>query len=137
MIEWTKDRHEAARARCGAATEGPWTRQPDRTDTATIVIDNSGHLLWDAVGLRNDADGDFISHAREDVPALLDEVERLQKKIAASRIPPPLTIKRMSEEAARYLYKLKPDQKVTIEQFLQGATVVARVIAIWAKEAGK
>lgn len=84
MSTWTDERHEAARARCEAATDGPWDDQPDRTGTATIVLDHEGDALWDAVGTLRDEDGEFIAHARTDLPALLDEVERLRALVTVT-----------------------------------------------------
>lgn len=56
---------DAIRARAEAATPGPWA-------------DHDGPLLEDVVAyIYSDADEAFIAHAREDVPALLAEVERL------------------------------------------------------------
>lgn len=78
MSTWTDERHEAARARCEAATDGPWDDQPCWTGTARVVLNGDGDMLWDAVGLMNDADGAFIAHARIDLPAALDEIEHLR-----------------------------------------------------------
>jgi hypothetical protein len=82
MSTWTDERHEAARARCEAATDGPWDDQPGWTGAARVVLNGDGDMLWDAVGLMNDADGAFIAHARTDIPALLDEIERLRAESA-------------------------------------------------------
>lgn len=76
MSTWTNERHEAARARCEAATEGPWDDQPDWTGTARIVLNADDEILWD--GLVGDPDGPFIAHARTDLPDALDEIERLR-----------------------------------------------------------
>lgn len=82
MSNWTDKRHEAARARCEAATEGPWKAQPDRTGTAIIVLDQEGDALWDAVGMLLDEDGEFSAHARTDLEEALDEIERLRAESA-------------------------------------------------------
>jgi len=59
---------KAIRARCESATEAPW---------------------WEIEGLIHemfcDNDADFISHARQDILALLDEVERLEKEVCPLR----------------------------------------------------
>jgi hypothetical protein len=52
-VTWTDERHAAARARCEAATEGPWRRQMPA----------------------------FIASARSDLPAALDEIERLRARV--------------------------------------------------------
>lgn len=74
---------EAIKARCEAATPGPWVNTGGRfpkinggpiggCDVATLFFADG-------------ADAAFIAHAREDVPALVAEVERLQKAVAAER----------------------------------------------------
>jgi len=73
----------AIRARCEAATPGPW--QNDRWEIQTSgcqwVAESCSLDLGDA---QSSANGAFIGHARTDVPALLDalvwangEVDRL------------------------------------------------------------
>jgi hypothetical protein len=74
----------AIRAREQAATEGPWTHQPYGEQNQNG--DYCGGDIYDAHGEYvvseiSDSDGDFIAHARTDIPALLDEVERLRKVI--------------------------------------------------------
>lgn len=88
----------AIRARAEAATPGPWYALPDpapsRVDhgyrlVATTTRNAAANVygLRDAMGypgltkLNSDADADFIAHAREDVPALLAEVERLSRNL--------------------------------------------------------
>lgn len=63
---------EAIRRRLEAATPGPWEYQglgEITSATGFITTDAEAH------------DGPFIAHAREDVPALLAEVERLRDGI--------------------------------------------------------
>lgn len=71
------------RERANAATEGPW-----RADTATsgpddwpIMAASTGYLsICPDCGTRGGMDrpdAEFVAHAREDVPALLAEVDRL------------------------------------------------------------
>lgn len=88
----------AIRARAEAATPGPWYALPDpapsRVDhgyrlvaTTTRAAADNVYGLRDAMGypgltkLDSDSDADFIAHAREDVPALLAEVERLSRNL--------------------------------------------------------
>jgi hypothetical protein len=67
---------EAIRRRADAATPGPWQR--------------SLNILWGKIldiepeiaFCTTVNDTEFIAHAREDVPALLDEVERLTGQLA-------------------------------------------------------
>ena len=81
---------EAIKARAAAATEGPW-----EWDDPTIGQHWSCPKPWTEVvnadvacmsycyggsvrPIESDADGQFIAHAREDIPALVAEVERLR-----------------------------------------------------------
>ncbi|MEU4051336.1 hypothetical protein AB0F09_19315 [Streptomyces olivaceus] len=68
-------------ARVNAATAGPWSVSPEYSD----VLGPDGEQLAD---FWYDADGEFMAHAREDVPALLAELaavraERDRAKAAA------------------------------------------------------
>lgn len=77
---------EAIKARCEAATEGPWF-----VDRVGEINDPSWHIA-DAIrwqgwtnALRFDEDretAEFVAHARADVPALVAEVERLRAELA-------------------------------------------------------
>lgn len=103
MSELTDAEIKAIRERCDAATPGPWTADDRRkaplknirvkTHSTSICemfhvhqrdelwgkVDHSAADSLDAVGLAN---ADFIAHAREDVPALLDALEAANKRIA-------------------------------------------------------
>jgi len=68
---------EAIKARCEAATPGPWEIK-DRGHFAYM----SGPRHVGVGGRWLPADAAFISHAREDVPALIAEVERLRAEVA-------------------------------------------------------
>lgn len=82
------DRLQQIEARCDAATPGPWVlfHRAGITEVQTIGdcpiagwqgFDN-GHR---AVGKHKD-NGEFIAHAREDIPALLEEIARLRAELA-------------------------------------------------------
>lgn len=103
----TNDELEAVRARAAKATPGPWEADhgcakgygPDAWATVVapegkVLFDtiNGGHVLLtdpDYEGEWRDETGDlnatFIAHARTDIPALLDEVERLQHDVDRAR----------------------------------------------------
>lgn len=71
---------EEIRKRAEAATAGPWGVEESRYSGSY----NVGIVDWSSdfsacLCPKNDAE--FIAHAREDVPALLAEVERLQKEL--------------------------------------------------------
>jgi len=73
---------EAIRQRCNATTSGPWESFVEGRDHlgGNSFIRTGGYddqspdieLLGASI-----ADQDFIAHARQDIPRLLDEIERL------------------------------------------------------------
>jgi hypothetical protein len=80
----TKEKLEAIRKRAEEATEAPWfyavnideqTGEPDATPH--IVSDNNVVIAINTC----EEDTIFIANARQDIPMLLDEVERLQKAL--------------------------------------------------------
>ena len=82
----TSDKLEEIRARCNAARAGPWTaiiegRDQDGGSSFIMIGEGEGrdedlHLSgYDKVVPT--ADYDFIASAREDIPFLLAEIERL------------------------------------------------------------
>jgi hypothetical protein len=84
----TSEELEAIRARCDAATSGPWksfVEGRDHTSGDSFIMTPTGgtrgnggiELLGATV-----ADQDFIANARQDIPRLLDEIERLRKSAA-------------------------------------------------------
>ena len=71
---------DAIRARADAATPGPWgfciPHNRDWPNPDPIFGATPGdEVAW----TRRNADWNFIAHAREDIPALLDEVDRLRR----------------------------------------------------------
>jgi hypothetical protein len=85
------------KSRTEKATPGPWKWNTDRYHGGYIGITgkNNAEVLFpnhcneDDEGaawfedLPNESDADFISHAREDIPALIAEIERFREEIAA------------------------------------------------------
>jgi hypothetical protein len=65
---------DAIKKRVGAASEGPWWHGDD----GLVWAPRAGDPVSGSTEI---ADAVFIAHAREDVPALLSEVERLNKRI--------------------------------------------------------
>lgn len=76
----TPEMLEAIRKRAEAAQEGPWLSLPEINgeDFAILTGDRDDTV---AFGVYEAANAEFIAHAREDIPALLAEVERLRKII--------------------------------------------------------
>lgn len=76
--ELTTQQLDEIQARHQAATPGPWTVSEDYAD----VLDAEGHHLASFWG---QPVGEFIAHAREDVPALIAEIRRLHEPAEPSR----------------------------------------------------
>lgn len=99
----TEQELQAIEARANAASEGPWEshygecggydsmtdavfvdRDGRETYIATLDLSSYGQLACDppstSARAAAEADAAFIAHAREDVPALIAEVRRLQAR---------------------------------------------------------
>lgn len=74
----TSDEIEAIKARCEQATAGPWTSFIEKRDKISgpdfIQTDGEDIYLTGATL----ADQEFIAHARQDIPRLIAEIERLR-----------------------------------------------------------
>lgn len=70
---------EAIKRRCEAATPGPWevNGSPHDRHMATVGRHYITTPNREGRSSRNEAIAEFIAHAREDLPALLEAVERL------------------------------------------------------------
>jgi len=75
----------AIRERCKATTPGPWDfiEGAPRTGAGAAVRGAGNRTV--AGGAISKTDGTFIAKSYRDVPALLDEVERLQCELAESK----------------------------------------------------
>ena len=80
----SKEYLDEVRKRCNAATSGPWISiiegrdQPLGGDSfIQRGVNGADDDLYLSGGTIEDQD--FVAHARQDVPALLGEIERLQK----------------------------------------------------------
>lgn len=83
----TEKRLTEIQARVEDATEGPWfvdgPAQCGPGDTLTVYpVEDGGTLAYVQPSW---GDAEFISRAREDIPALLAEVERLRAELAKAR----------------------------------------------------
>lgn len=94
MSNWTDEKHKVARSRCAMATEGPWApwRDQDGADhmNGMLMVGNASAVIPDGDTWVDDVDvnpvahvytpedREFIAHARTDLPALLDEIDRLR-----------------------------------------------------------
>ncbi|MDN5640688.1 MAG: hypothetical protein L0I17_07950 [Actinomycetia bacterium] len=84
------ERLEQIQARAAAATPGPWeawdTGDPPAEDEAQawIVTPGSLHLATLYAGDPS-ANATFAAHAREDIPTLLEEIDRLHEEVSGQR----------------------------------------------------
>jgi len=108
----TPEELAAIRARAEAATPGPWRGVPGRY----ILPDDwnhryTAHQVIEGCIYNPNAENDhaFIAHAREDIPALVAEVERLQAELARLR---PVV------EAARVYYQTTEWHDDACERYL-------------------
>ena len=73
------DEIEEIKRRCGQATPGPWKSyvegREEMSGSDFIMTGGEDIYLTGATA----ADQDFIAHARQDIPKLVAEVERLKK----------------------------------------------------------
>ena len=82
----TKEYLEAVRRRCREATEGPWTSFIEGRDQA---LGGASFIMRGKDQDKDDlyldggtvADYDFVANARQDIPLLIDEIERLQAEL--------------------------------------------------------
>lgn len=84
MTRLTTQEIEAIRERAEKATEGPWyyalniNEQTGEPDVLPHVISDTQEVISENM---YDENAEFIAHAREDIPKLLAEVERLETAI--------------------------------------------------------
>lgn len=83
---------EAIKARCAAARPAPWTSHVegrDHTSGSSFIMVGNGAARGDDIELSGatTADQDFIAHARQDLPRLVAEVERLRRRIDLAPAP--------------------------------------------------
>ncbi|MBR0957025.1 hypothetical protein [Bradyrhizobium japonicum] len=74
----TNDEIEAIKARCEQATAGPWKSFIEKRDkiSGPDFIQTEGEDIY-LTGATL-ADQEFIAHARQDIPRLIAEIERLR-----------------------------------------------------------
>ncbi|MDL2257566.1 hypothetical protein LJC42_00205 [Eubacteriales bacterium OttesenSCG-928-K08] len=73
-------RIDEIRARCDAATPGPWV-WPGGGGPAKNIIGNKDNRPVIVLSRCKEADAEFMAHSREDIPYLLGKIEHLQKEI--------------------------------------------------------
>jgi len=79
----TDDELEQIQSRCAAATPGPWisyVEGRDHTSGSSFIMTGERDVRGIDIELSGAtiADQDFIAHARQDIPKLLNEIKRLK-----------------------------------------------------------
>ena len=86
-LDNTTEEIEKIRARCNAARSGPWVsiiEGRDQTSGSSFIMIGEGDNREEDLYLTGDnlsvsvADYDFIANARQDIPFLLAEIDRLK-----------------------------------------------------------
>jgi len=90
----TDEEIAAIRARGAAATPGPWRSYiegRDHTSGSSFIMTGEGDLRGEDIELSGatPADQDFIAHARQDIPRLLAELQRLRNLGQRASSTPP------------------------------------------------
>ena len=77
------DRIAEIRARADAATPGPWeAKRNARRGNTTVILDPDGQFVAHYV---NPTDAEFLAAARQDIPHLLDLIDRVRAAVAEHR----------------------------------------------------
>jgi hypothetical protein len=80
----TNEQLTEIRARCGAATPGPWIAGQDEIFSTSQTSDGIQSVVLSRVSGRetypSESDAEFIAHAPQDVPALLDYIYALKNE---------------------------------------------------------
>lgn len=87
----TQEERDAIKARCEAATPGPWTLKPWGYVQEIHVYNEHNQMIGaplttgmpDAAWCATKEDAEFVVHARQDIPMLLDENDELRLANAA------------------------------------------------------
>ena len=82
---------DEVRDRCAAASPGPWRsfiEGRDHVSGSSFIMTGSGRTRGNDIELlgATPADQDFIAHARQDIPRLLDEIARLKRLISSAEV---------------------------------------------------
>ena len=105
--DFTPERIREARERCERATPGPWVHSPpgvDEPHVSTKIGSDGERVNWLAsprsAPSKRWHDAAFIAHAREDLPAALAEIERLNRLVVATANADPSWVERCTTQAA-------------------------------------
>mgnify|MGYP003623371905 CR=1 FL=1 len=128
----TNERLQEMRARCEAATPGPWGIGwlGDERDDFTLSVLTTDRIFVANVDDSKPSDAQFIAHAREDVSALLDEVTRLRyrdRKYSLMLLSELQKVRRQGEGAETLYFSDGLQGSVRIIRELEEAGLFVRV----------
>lgn len=112
---------DAIKKREAAATKGPWFQGPYYRADVESKFGCIRANCWNAP--QAIADADFIAHARQDIPALIAEVERLRAEGAARTTEGAKMMSAFNEYQQAYIRELaemSPDQKCACGWYRRG-----------------
>ncbi|MBR0813250.1 MULTISPECIES: hypothetical protein [Bradyrhizobium] len=74
----TEEEFKAIKSRCEQTTAGPWKSFIEKRDkfSGSDFIQTGGEDIY--LTGATEADQDFVAHARQDIPRLIAEIERLR-----------------------------------------------------------
>lgn len=74
----TEEEIQTIKSRCDQATAGPWRSFIEEREkiSGSSFVQTGGEDIY--LTGATDADQDFIAHARQDIPRLIAEIERLR-----------------------------------------------------------
>lgn len=78
MTRLTSEEIETIRKRAEKASDGDWYSEVSTFENATEKLTEIAVQPGVAMSVRTEADAEFIANAREDIPKLLAEVDRLR-----------------------------------------------------------
>lgn len=81
----TRQELDAIRARCEAATPGPWNVKEERFFTSNVIVASENDVCLGPSG----PDAEFIAASRTDIPALLDALGAAYKEVERLEDEPP------------------------------------------------
>ena len=106
---------DAIKERCDKATLGPWYTWADWMVHTESDVQSNGIHPSKVIGTFNKKNADFIAHARQDIPTLLAEVERLQLKLSefgtirAQLQTASFSTNKGAEDLAKFILQIWPD----------------------------
>lgn len=120
----TEEQLKAIKERADNATPGPWYSVPSTFDNpAQICVFKDGDYSIEITDDLDDLDAEFIAQARNDVPALIAEVERLHEAlsdIANHNIfrTPQIHVRDYAQEVLNPKPVRSPEQNETIDRVI-------------------